>query len=106
MFTLCIRYTLDPNKVRDFEAYAKALAPAVERCGGEMAGYYLPTKLAGPINTALGFIDFPDLAGYERYREKLATNREAVEAARRAEAAGCILGEDRAFMSRVPESRR
>jgi NIPSNAP protein len=105
MFTLSIRYTLDPNKLADFEAYAKALGPAVERCGGKMAGYYLPTKLAGPTNSALGLIDFPDLAAYERYREKLATDREAVEVVRRADAAGCILGEDRAFLRRVPESQ-
>jgi hypothetical protein len=65
-------------------------------------GYYLPTKLAGPTNTALGLIDFPDLAAYEQYREKLLSDKEAVESLRRAEAAGCILNEDRSFVRRVP----
>ena len=98
MITLCIRYTLDPHKLADFEAYARALGPQIERCGGTVEGYYLPTKLAGPTNTALGLIDFADLAAYERYREKLAADSEATENLRRAEAARCILNEDRSFI--------
>ena len=101
MMTLCIRYTLDANKVADFEAYARALRQPVERCGGKFVDYYLPTKLAGPTNTAIGLIDFPNLAAYEAYREKLASDHDAIEILRRAEAAGCILNEDRSFVRRV-----
>ena len=101
MFTLCIRYTLDANKLADFETYAKNLLRSVERCGGKVAGYYLPTKFAGPTNTALGLIDFPNLAAYEEYRAKLATDQDAAATARRADAAGCILSEDRSFIQRV-----
>ena len=104
MITLAIRYTLDPNKLGDFETYARALPPQIERSGGKCAGYYLPTKLAGPTNTALGLIDFPDLGAYERYRERLAADPEAAENVRRAEAAGCILNEDRAFIRRIDKS--
>ncbi len=102
MITLAIRYTLDANKLADFEAYARALPGAVERCGGKLVAYYLPTKIAGPTNTALGFIDFPDLATYERYRAKLAADHDATQSLRRAEAAGCILNEDRSFVRRLP----
>jgi hypothetical protein len=98
MITLCIRYTLDPSKLADFETYARALAPQIERCGGRVAGYYLPTKLAGPTNAALGLINFPNLAAYEQYRENLAADPEAAENLRRAEAARCILNEDRSFI--------
>src|SRR5258707_13167858 len=70
MITLCIRYTLDPHKLADFEAYARALGPQIERCGGKAAGYYLPTTLAGPTYTALGLIDFANLAASEEYREE------------------------------------
>ncbi len=101
MLTLCIRYTLDANKLADFEAYAQALRKPIERSGGSYVGYYLPTKIAGPTNTALGLIDFPDLAAYEQYRARLLTDRDGVECLRRAEAAGCILNEDRAFVRRV-----
>ncbi len=52
MMTLCIRYTLDANKLADFEAYAQSLRKPIERCGGTFVGYYLPTKIAGPTNAA------------------------------------------------------
>ena len=102
MMTLCIRYTLDAGKLADFEAYARALPPPVERCGGKFIGYYLPTKVAGPTNIAFGLIDFPDLATYERYRALLMSDSDAVESLHRAEAAACILNEDRSFVRRVP----
>ena len=103
MVTLCIRYTLDANKLADFEAYAGALPAQIERAGGKVAGYYLPTKLAGPTNSALGLIDFADLAAYEAYRGKLAADPEAAQNLRRAEAAGCILNEERSFIRSVVE---
>jgi hypothetical protein len=102
MITLSIRYTIDPNKLPDFEAYANALSGQIERCGGKVAGYYLPTKLAGPTNVALGLIDFQDLAAYERYRENFAADPDTAENVRRAEVSGCILVEDRAFVRRCP----
>jgi hypothetical protein len=101
MFTLCIRYTLDINKMADFDAYARALPAHIERCGGTSVHYYLPTKFAGPTNIALGLIDFPDLAAYERYREKLGADPAAAETARRADVSGCILNEDRSFLRSV-----
>jgi hypothetical protein len=103
MMTLCIQYTLNPAKVADFETYARALVKPVERCGGKFIAYYLPTKIAGPVNIALGLIDFPDLATYERYREKLLSDTGAAECLRQVEAAGAILNEDRSFIRRVPE---
>ena len=103
MITLCIRYTLDANKLADFEIYARALLVPIERCGGTLVAYYLPTKIAGPTNTAMGLIDFPDLASYERYRENLASDPDNIEILRRAAAAGCILSEDRSFIRRISE---
>ncbi len=103
MLTLSIRYTIDANKLADFEAYARSLPEAIERCGGVFVAYYLPTKIAGATNSALGLIDFADLASYERYREKLLGDADAVASLRQAEAAGCILNEDRAFLRRAPD---
>ena len=104
MITLCIRYTLNPVKLADFEAYARAWPGPVERCGGKFVGYYLPTKIAGPTNVALALIDFPNVAAYEQYRERLMKDSEAIENVRRAEQSGCILVEDRSLMQRVPPS--
>ena len=101
MLTLSIRYTIDA-KLADFEAYAHALRDPIERCGGRAVAYFMPTKIAGPTNIALGFIDFPDLASYERYRAELASDTGGAECLRRVEATGCILVEDRAFIRRLP----
>jgi hypothetical protein len=101
MITLCIRYTINPDKLGDFAAYAKGLARPIARCGGTLRGYFLPTKFAGPTNAALALIDFANLAAYEAYRAKLGADEENVANARRVEAAGAILVEDRAFMQAV-----
>ena len=101
MITLCIRYTIDANKLADFEEYARRLPEAIRRCGGEPAGYYAPTKLAGPTNFALALIDFRDLAAYEKYREALMNDPDAVENLAAADAAKCIFVEDRSFLRRV-----
>jgi hypothetical protein len=99
--TLCIRYTLDARKRADFERYAQALTKVIPRCGGALVGYWLPTKFAGPTNQALALIDFPDLAAYERYRERLARDPDGVAALERVEDSGAILVEDRAILEPV-----
>jgi len=101
MITLRIRYTIDPTKLAEFEAYAKALPEAAERCGARAVAYYLPTKFAGPTNQALALIDFPSLAAYEQYRANLLTDDAAVAVAQRVDKAGCILVEDRAILRLV-----
>jgi NIPSNAP len=104
MITLSIRYTLDASKLADFAAYAETLQKPIAHCGASLVGYYLPTKLAGPTNIALALIDFPSLAAYEQYRERLAVDPEAVACLRRVEGAGAILVEDRAILRRVTEA--
>ena len=101
MITLSIRYTIDARKRQDFERYARALGGIIPRCGGDLVGYWLPTKFAGPTNVALALINFPDLAAYEQYRERLGRDSEFVEALKRADDSGCILVEDRAFLEQV-----
>jgi hypothetical protein len=101
MITLSIRYTIDARKRAEFEEYARSLAPIIPRCGGTIVGYWLPTRFAGPTNAALALIDFPSLAAYEQYRERLAKDDDNVASVRRAEESGCILVEDRAVLERV-----
>jgi NIPSNAP len=72
MYTLCIRYTLDPNRVKHFRAYVEHELAAIRNAGGKIVGYWLPTDFAGPTNIAYGLIDFPTLALYEQYRQALA----------------------------------
>jgi NIPSNAP len=62
MITLCIRYTFNPEKLADFRAYVKAEQGPIQRTGGRILGYFLPTDFAGPTNEAIGLIDLPSLA--------------------------------------------
>jgi len=101
MITLCIRYTLDPQKHADFEQYARNWPEPIRRCGGELIGYFLPTKLAGATNFGLALIGFPDLAAYEKYRENLMQDEAAKQNVAFADASGCILVEDRSFLQQA-----
>jgi hypothetical protein len=103
MITMCIHYTLDLNKMEDFEKYARNWPEPIRRCGGELIGYFLPTKLAGPTNIALALINFSSLAAYEQYREALLQDPGATTNVAAADASQAILIEDRSFFRRVPE---
>jgi hypothetical protein len=102
MITLCIRYVIDQNKYRNFEEYARAWPEPIRRCGGELIGYFLPTKLAGPTNAALALINFPSLDAYEKYRAALMADPAATANVAMIEKSGCILSEDRSFLQRIP----
>ena len=101
MITLCIRYTIDIHKTVDFERYAANWSKPIRRCGGELVGYFLPTKIAGPTNSALALIDFPTLAAYEQYRNALMQDPEATANVEFADNCGCIVIEDRSILRRV-----
>jgi NIPSNAP len=74
MITLCIRYSFNPDKLADFKTYVEGEQDPIERSGGKILGYFLPTDFAGPTNEAMGLIDFPSLSAYEQYRDKLAND--------------------------------
>ena len=100
----CIRYTIDPQKVADFETYARRWMEGgiIRRCGGEPLGYFLPKKgYGGADNIAMTLIGFESLAAYEQYRVKLVADSEAKENVEFAKRSGCILIEDRSYFYRV-----
>jgi NIPSNAP len=101
VITLCIRYVINQNRYRDFEEYARAWPEPIRRCGGQLLGYFLPTKLAGPTDSAMALIDFPDLAAYEKYRAALMADSEAAANVALIEKKGCIISENRSFLKRV-----
>jgi hypothetical protein len=94
---------VDIYKLADFETYARNWPEPIRRCGGDLLGYFLPTKLAGPTNIALALINFPNLAAYEKYREALLRDTGAAANVAAVDAAQAILIEDRSFLRRVPE---
>jgi NIPSNAP len=101
MITLCIRYTIDMHKLADFERYARNWPEPIRRCGGDLIGYFLPTKIAGPTNFAIALIDFPSVTAYEQYRETLMRDSDAKSNVEFAEKSGCVLVEDRSILQRA-----
>ncbi len=99
MITCCIQYTLDPHQIQAFEDYASRWPPIIERCGGDLVGYYLPKE--GANNYALAMIDFPSLADYESYRQKLAADPDAQQNVADSKRTRCILVESRSFLRKV-----
>lgn len=99
MITCCIRYTLDPFRIADFEAYARRWLTIIPRCGGDLVGYWLPKE--GTNNIALALIDFENLAAYEVYRDGLKADVEGAANFAFALETRCILQEERSFLTRV-----
>ena len=100
MITCVIQYMLDPHELAAFEDYARRWPPIIERCGGSLVGYYLPKE--GANDVALALIDFPSLADYERYRERLAADPDAQRNVADVRAARAVLSERRSFLRRSP----
>ncbi len=101
MITLCIRYTIDPNKLADFKAYVEAELDPICRSGGDTLGYFLPTDFAGPTNEACGLIDFRTLAAYEQYRSTLASDPVHKKNIGMLEQSGAIVAMSRSIIERV-----
>jgi hypothetical protein len=101
MITLCIRYSLNPNKLSDFRTYVEAELDPIRRSGGSPVEYFLPTDFSGPTNEALGLVDLPSLAAYEDYRAKLASDPEHKKNAERLEQSGVIISMNRSIIKRV-----
>jgi len=76
MITLCIRYKFNPDKIADVAQYFEDGQRVIERCGGRIIGYFLPTDFAGPTDEAMGLIDIPSVAVYEDYGRALADDPE------------------------------
>ena len=103
MITCAIQYTVDPHAIEDFEKYAATWPPIIERCGGELTGYYLPKE--GANDWAIALIDFESLPGmnraYEQYRARLAADPEAQANVAFVRKARAILAERRSFLRKV-----
>jgi hypothetical protein len=101
MITVCIRYTIAINKLSEFEQYARNWSAIIPRCGGELLGYFLPTKIAGATNIAYALINFANLAAYEKYREALMIDEDARQNVAFADRTACIQIEDRSILHQV-----
>ncbi|ONG55870.1 NIPSNAP family protein [Pseudoroseomonas deserti] len=99
MLTCFIRYEIDPFKVEDFEAYARAWGRAIPRCGADLIGYYAPQE--GSATVAYGVYNVESLAAYEAYRARLRQDAEGGANYDFARARQFIRREDRLFLRPV-----
>jgi hypothetical protein len=101
MYTLFLRYTVDPNKLAAWRAYAEAEFAPINESGGKIVGYYAPTEFAGVTSEAIALIDVGTMAEYEVYRAKLAAHPKHRENAALIEKQGAILSIYRAIILEV-----
>jgi hypothetical protein len=101
MYTLFLRYTIDPNKLDDWRAYVQAEFEPITESGGRITGYYAPTEFAGDTSEAFATIDVGTMAEYELYRGKLAGHPKHQQNARKLEASGAIHSVYRAIIQKV-----
>ncbi len=97
--TCFIRYQLDPFQRDAFKTYAVNWGRIIPRCGGHLAGYFLPHE--GTNDVAWGLISFDSLAAYEAYRVRLKTDAEGRENFLMAQRMRFILREERTFCELV-----
>ena len=101
MVTCYLRYIVDPDKLAEFEHYAKLWIPLVEKFGGKHHGYFLPSE--GASNVALAMFTFPGLAEYEEYRDQSFQDPDCMAAFKYAQDTKCIVSYERSFFRPVFE---
>jgi len=99
MITCYLRYVIDPEKLDEFEVYAKKWIPLVNKFGGIHHGYFLPHE--GANNIALALFSFLSLAAYEEHRAKAAKDPECQEAMAHYRKTKCFASYERSFMRSV-----
>lgn len=97
--TCFIRYQIDPFQREAFQRYAENWGRIIPRCGGNLVGYFLPRE--GTNDIAWGLISFASLADYEQYRERLRSDKEAMDNFATAQRLRFILREERTFVEAV-----
>ncbi|HEY1796100.1 MAG TPA: NIPSNAP family protein [Stellaceae bacterium] len=102
MITLCIRYKFNPDKISGIETYFENEQRVIERSGGRIVGYFMPTDFAGPNDEAIGLIDIPSIALYEDYRRRLADDPEHKVNVAALTDSGAAVSMLRSFIRRVP----
>lgn len=101
MVTCYLRYVIDPEKLTEFEKYAKMWIPLVNKFGGIHNGYFLPSE--GANNIALALFTFPSLAAYEQYRNDSFADANCMTAFQYAKDTRCIISYERSFFRPVFE---
>ena len=96
MITCVVHYTIDPEKIEAFEAFAREWIRLVNAHGGTHHGYFLPAE--GASDKAEALFSFESLAAYEEYRRLFGVDPEFIAADKIRDESGCVLRFERTFM--------
>ncbi|ANI93669.1 NIPSNAP family protein [Dietzia timorensis] len=96
MITCVVHYTIDPEKIEAFEAFAREWIRLVNAHGGTHHGYFLPAE--GASDKAEALFSFESLAAYEEYRRLFGVDPEFIAADKIRDESGCVLRYERTFM--------
>ena len=99
MFTCIIRYTVEPDRSEEMEAYARSWIALIRKYGGTHHGYFVPPRetdevpratfsfpglgVDAPPNVAYALFSFPSVEAYERYRRDVKADPECEAATAR-----------------------
>ncbi|MGH1541631.1 MAG: NIPSNAP family protein [Arenicella sp.] len=101
MVTCSVKYVINPQKLAEFEHYARLWIPLVNKFGGQHHGYFLPSEGANDI--AMALFSFANLAEYEAYRIKSLQDSDCQAAFDYAEQTQCIIRYERSFFRPILE---
>ncbi|HYR74515.1 MAG TPA: NIPSNAP family protein [Pyrinomonadaceae bacterium] len=114
MITCFLRYTIDQDKLAEFEHYARVWMRLIEKYGGTHHGYFVPgdnlpsaafsfpgVGKKGPGNIAVALFSFPTGEAYETYRREVRNDLECLAATNHYEQTKCFTKYERTFMRRI-----
>jgi hypothetical protein len=111
MITCYVRYVLNPEKVAEFEQYARIWVSLIEKLSGTHHGYFLPVETPpgakfsfpeiaseGPANIAVALFSFPGIEEYEKYRSMAGQEPDCRRATAIRQESKCFTSYERNFM--------
>jgi len=114
LITCFIRYTINPEKLADFEQYARTWMRLIEKYGGTHHGYFVPGQTPpnssfsfagigeeGPPNIAVALFSFPNAEAYDEYRRDVAGDPDCLAEARHRNDTQCFTSYERTFLRPV-----
>ena len=114
VITCYLRYVINPDKLAEFEHYARVWMRLIEKYGGTHHGYFVPSEnppsavfsfpgvgAEGPNNIAIALFSFPSVEVYEEYRRKVADDPECHAATNHYNETKCFIKYERTFMRPV-----
>jgi hypothetical protein len=114
LITYFLRYTINPEKLPEFEHYARVWMRLIEKYGGTHHGYFVPGDdppsaafsfpgigEAGPDNIAVALFSFANVEEYESYRSEVASDPDCLAVTQHYQRTKCFTKYERTLMRAI-----